>query len=442
MLAAMPSSSVLLARRFALRLFARVALTFAVVASLWSSTAAAAGKKAPSSAWVVLVHVSGEVPAEWSAPLQQAAQGAAPDRKWVPTPGTPLDELQLALGCADWDAACAGHVGESVGAGNVVLVSLQARGKGVVVGASVVGADGTVVSTGDPLALSSTSPNDLQAAERWVAAFVRGARPAVLLVNSDLAGDEVLLDGVLVGRTPLIVVDVAPGAHALQVRRAGRAPLQRSITVAPGATVREDVALSSTGPKMMANPTVGTDEAVATSTTSQAAWGLAGVGGLVTVVGGVLAVVNGLPVLEATMNQTDGTLNRSYRPLFGEPVEGAARFDFLAQRFGTDAAKVQNPADFSVILERATMLANVGIALLSAGGVLTATGIGLALTGEEAPPATTSPKTSPKPTGKTNMTTQAANPAATPAAPAATPATTTPATPESTTPTPATTPTP
>ena len=378
---------------------ARVLSALVVVVVGLCATPAAAGKKMPSTAWVALVHASGDAPAAWAAPLQQAAQAAAGERKWMPPPSTALDELQLALGCAEWDAACASHVAESVGAGNAVVVSLAGGGSGVVVGATVVNADGVVTATAETLALTSTTKDDRHAAERWIASFVRGARPAVLVVTSDLPGDEVLVDGVLVGRTPATIVDVAAGPHALQVRRAGRAPVQRTVTIAAATTVRENAVLGGARPNAGVSPTVGTEAATPSSTTASTAWGLAGIGGLVTVVGGVLAAANGLPVLEASLNQQGGHLSRSYQPLlFGDPVEGEARFAFLAQRFATSAEKVQDPDAFGEIVSRATTLANVGLVLVAAGTALTATGVGLGLTAGEEPatPATTTPaKTTP-----------------------------------------------
>jgi hypothetical protein len=369
------------------RLLAFVALVVVVPA-----TPAAAGRKPASTAWVVLVHTTGDAPTTWVEPLQKAAQGAAADRKWVAPPTTAFDELQIALGCADWDATCASLIAASVGAGNAVVVTVGNDGGVVVVDSSVVGAGGALLAAGERLTLAAKTDADLHAVERWVAGIVRGVRPAVLVVASELAGDEVLLDGALVGQTPATIVDVAPGPHALQVRRAGRAPVQRVITIAAGTTARAEVALGAVAPTTTSTPTIGSDAATATALSSSTAWGLAGVGGLTAVVGGVLAAVNGLPVLEMQLNQTDGKLNRSYQPLlFGDPVVGKDRFAFLAARFATDASKVQDRNQFAVIVERATTLANVGLVLVAAGGVLSATGIGLGAGGGDEPPAATTP---------------------------------------------------
>jgi hypothetical protein len=376
-----------------------VALVAALVVWLVAAAAAAApaapaaaGRKPAAPSWVVLVHTAGDAPATWAGPVQRAVQAAAPERTWVPPPTTELDELQVALGCRAWDAACAGVIAASAGATHAFVVTLTANGRGVTVEADAVGAD-TERGTGtERLALATTTSGDLRTVERWLAAVVRGSRAAVVFVGSDLAGDEVLLDGVFVGRTPATIVDVPPGEHRLQVRRAGRAPAQRALTVAPGARLHETVTLGATTPATLTTSTVGVGSAAAAAPALPAstAWGVAGVGGAVTVVGAVLSVLFGLPILEASLNETPGRrlLDTSYRPLLSnDVVPGRDRNEFLAGRFFTTAEIVADREDFDVVVRRATTLGTLGIALVGVGGVLAVTGLGFGVTAEPEAPA-------------------------------------------------------
>jgi hypothetical protein len=346
-------------------------------------------KKASSSTWVVLVHTSGDVPASWSPALQDAAHAAADGRRFVPPPSATLDELQLALGCDGWNAACAGLVADTAGAGAAVVVDVAASADGIVVDARIVGSDGVVGATTERLTLSGTSDIDRKAAEAWVAGLVRGARPAVLLLTSDLPGDEVLLDDVLVGRTPLTLVGVTAGEHKVQVRRAGRAPLLRTISVVAGQTTRENVVLSAVGPPTLTAPTLGTAPTPApssppTESSSSVAWGLTGAGTLLALVGGVFAVTHGVPVIEASMNQTSTGMRLEYEKFpVGGTVSGDARFAYLAERFGTTEAVVRKPEDFAVVLGQATLIANVAWGLLAVGGAVAGTGLGLLVVGGE-----------------------------------------------------------
>ncbi len=352
-----------------------------VTAAPAAAAKAATPSKPASSSWVVLVHPTGAVPPAWIGALQDAARNAGAPRRFVPPPTATLDELQLALGCDHWNNACAGLVAEAAGASAAVVLDVAADGA-VVVDARIVGSDGAVQSSAERLTLSSTDETDRKAAIAWVVGLVRGARPAVLVVTTDLAGDELLVDDLPAGRTPATVVDVAPGPHRLQVRRPGRAPLLRTVNVVAGQTLRENLVLAAPGPATLTAPTLGADGAPppleVTSSTSSWAWGLTGLGALAAVVGGVFSVTHGLPVLEAYLNQTDTGLQVEYEKFpGGGTVSGAARFDYLAERFGTDAATVRDQGAFQRVVENATVVGLAGASLLVVGVALTGAGIGL-----------------------------------------------------------------
>jgi len=222
--------------RFVVRRSALLGALVALGGLLLAAVPAAAAKapavtkaptaKPPAAAWVVLVRSTGDVPPAWVASLQDAVRTAGAPRRFVPPPTATLDELQLALGCDHWNNACAALIAEAAGASAAVVVDVAAAGA-VVVDSRVIGSDAVVQSSVERLTLSSTDETDRKAAVAWVVGLVRGARPAVLVVTTDLAGDDLLVDDLPAGRTPVTLVDVAPGPHRLQVRRPGRAPLLR-----------------------------------------------------------------------------------------------------------------------------------------------------------------------------------------------------------------------
>jgi hypothetical protein len=62
------------------------------------------------------------------------------------------------------------------------------------------------------------------------------ARLAHLDIRCPVPGADVLLDGTVVGKTPLAAsVSVSPGSHAIEIRRAGYAPAHRELSLSDGA---------------------------------------------------------------------------------------------------------------------------------------------------------------------------------------------------------------
>jgi TonB family protein len=71
--------------------------------------------------------------------------------------------------------------------------------------------------------------------------------PARYRIASQPIGAEVLVDGVLVGRTPL-EIELAPGAHQLELRADGYRPLTQSIDASDGVPRALDLALVTDAP--------------------------------------------------------------------------------------------------------------------------------------------------------------------------------------------------
>ncbi len=248
--------------------------------------------------WVIFVHVEGPVPGAWSESLRHTVEESSPERTWLPSPALGADELRGTLGCAAWDAACAAAAASVLGANHALMVDVVAADEHT---ATITV---TAVERADAAARAAERievplhEDGLSVARRWLGGVIRGARPTVVIVQSDLPGTEVFLDGVSVGVTPLTLIDVvAPGRHALELRREGRAPLREHIDVKPGALLRVSKALAQ-GPAMRSTPTVGETApmplfqgAPGGSTTSVAlvGYGLGGAGIIVGAVGVAIA---------------------------------------------------------------------------------------------------------------------------------------------------------
>jgi hypothetical protein len=280
--------------------FVVVAIVVALLAP--SSVWAAKPVRKKADTWVALVHTTGDVPAGWAGALRSAAESVTDQRTWLPPPELSLDEIQLTLGCAAWGPACAGQATALIGATNALVIEVTRDQHGVVVQIDGVSGTGAVVGDGERVEVAA-SDDGLAIASAWVVGAVRGARPTVLVVTSDLDGTEVVLDNAPVGVTPLTLVNrVSPGEHTVLLRRDSRAPLSRSIVVQPGTVNRLHGALAA-GPQMKSTPMVGEAEpaplptlptslGASASPFAIAGYGLGGVGALAAVGGLVGAAIN------------------------------------------------------------------------------------------------------------------------------------------------------
>ncbi|MDP2342314.1 MAG: PEGA domain-containing protein [Deltaproteobacteria bacterium] len=359
-------------------------------------------KPSKKPGWVVLVHLSGEVPSSWTERLRLAAQKAQ-DRNWVDPPAVTLDEVQLVLGCAAWDNPCAAQVAGMSGAVNALVVDVTRNGAGASLRVQAVTAEGVVAAEHDKIELAAVDDDGLKIAEAWVAGAVKGATPTVLVVSSDLEGTEVVVDNIPRGKTPLTLIDQIPvGEHALLMRREGRAPLSRTIQVVAGMN-REHGVLSAGGPAMKSDPVVGTVKTLPPETASTpppageipplalVGWGMTGVGGLTAVVTGVLGALWQVDVndFNGNIDENDRVKNE-YQRTFGGPVTGGERGAFFQSTFGTpgDDTDALNAGVNAKQTLAVTMFVVTGIGALIAG-----TGAGLALSagGEAADDAALAP---------------------------------------------------
>ncbi len=95
-------------------------------------------------------------------------------------------------------------------------------------------------------------------------AEVTEAAPVALDVDSDPAGGSVWVDGVCMGLTPLLMPNLASGPHIVRVTREGFAPVQLTLSLAPGPSANSlQVTLQPEGLAAPTLPTSRTGESAA-----------------------------------------------------------------------------------------------------------------------------------------------------------------------------------
>ncbi len=375
--------------------------------SIQTSGALAAARPKPKptapSQWVALVHLEGEVPSSWVSALTASVRTAG-DRTWIDAPAISLDDAALTLGCASWGPGCAAQVAGMTGASNAVIVEARRAPGSAVVSVAVA----AVAADGSPVALAGAGPNTgagehidvsvddngLKLAQVWIAGAIKGVRPTVLVVTSDLDGTEVVVDNVPVGKTPLTLVDVAAGPHALLLRREGRAPISRAIDVKNGVINREHGVLSSGGLAMKTTPVVAAVVDGVPATPPDASpplavigWSIAGVGAAAAVGG---AVVGGLAMGDYyRLLDDNGNVKVRLCAIdggFAPSGDGRCQGDDIVPRTRDNDAITDFRGD---LLTQAA----IGFAIGGAGLVVAGVGAGMAvvLGGEEADDAAVTP---------------------------------------------------
>lgn len=152
-----------------------------------------------------------------------------------------LVEVKLVFGCTDESPACMAKVGKSLGVNRLIYGSIRRQpqpGLYTVAIKQLNVADSTVekfISDAvPPEVIKPDSPQLDELVQRWLRVLLIEGLRGGLRVISEPAGATVQLDGVLVGQTPLNLVDIDVGDHLLKVELAGHASIQRSIRIRGG----------------------------------------------------------------------------------------------------------------------------------------------------------------------------------------------------------------
>lgn len=341
---------------------------------------------ASSQKWVALVHTTGDVPSSWAKQLQEAAEANKQGAQWALPPQVTLDEAQLALGCAGWNKACAGQIAGMTGAGTALVVDVSAKDAGVVVTVQAVKANGKEVGPEEKLELPGKTDKDLEFAKDFVKSSPKGQR-AYLVIDADIPGVDVVLDGNKVGKTKWSDA-VSPGEHKIVLSAEGKAPVQATVNAKAGMVTTQAYSMTAAGAPIETTTAVGTglppDHEVksspnAPSTSAPAAaapgngvvgWGLAGGGGALAVVGGVLATAAVYDRYYNRIQCGDAAHQQSCVPnqpmLFGIYGSGPAR-----EKFASDS----------------TAWIGGSVAAVGVGALLVGTGVVLATSSDAGEPA-------------------------------------------------------
>lgn len=218
--------------------------------------------RAEKEAWIVLVRSDGAMPASWRPAIQEAARKAAASSEkvaWQEPPAVSLEEAELALGCRGWGAPCAGQIATMMNAGAALVVEIEGDGPGATLRTAVVSAAGDArAGTHKEAKLPDRGAQGLAIAQAHVVGAIRGSPPTIVVIDSDMPGVDVAIDGVKSGRTPLTLVDeLPPGEHRVTLSREGRAPFSTTIDVVAGKASSFTFPMGAGGPAPM-QPTVGT----------------------------------------------------------------------------------------------------------------------------------------------------------------------------------------
>jgi hypothetical protein len=262
-------------------------MTFAAAALMIGLVASAADKEP----WIVLVRSDGSMPTSWRPLIQDAARKAASTSdkvQWQEPPAVSLEEAELALGCKGWGPACAGQIAGMMNAGAALVVDFAADGAGATVKLAVVGTNGEArPGTAREAKLADRGAGGLAIVQASVVGMIRGSAPTIVVVDSDLPGVEVAIDGVKSGKTPLTLVDeLSPGEHQLVLSKEGRAPLTTTIDVEVGKANSYTFPLGGGGPDVV-GPSIG-DQPASATVMPVVAYATAGVGAALFVVAGGL----------------------------------------------------------------------------------------------------------------------------------------------------------
>lgn len=324
------------------------------VAALIGPIVLAAALVAPANApervaTIALVSAQPGVPAHWREALRRAVTEST-NRTWVPPPAISLDEARVALGCAAWDDVCAGQVAATTGAAAGLVLHIAGAGVGLAVTVTEVRAGAGANRPAERLVLESRGAAALELARQFVRAASAGP-VAFVTVEADEVGATVLVDGSSIGTAPARAA-LTPGAHTLVLRKEGKAPIQRSFSVAAGQNPSIVVTFNAAGPAVAITPTVGTTPTshrdAAGPSDAQLGWTLTAVGA------GALALsaVAGVPWLLAFSQP---------RP-YPNPIQvygGAVEYrDGERSRFSTD---------FALAAGGSLLAAGVGTLVLATG---------------------------------------------------------------------------
>lgn len=105
-------------------------------------------------------------------------------------------------------------------------------------------ATGAVLESRSVTAPLATVLDEAGKAALAMSSAIAGGKSGRLTVTSAPDGAELLIDGIVVGKTPVVEYKLSAGKHSLFLRRSGYQEVEHEITIAPGATERLNEAMA------------------------------------------------------------------------------------------------------------------------------------------------------------------------------------------------------
>jgi hypothetical protein len=165
--------------------------------------------------------------------------------------GKDLVEVKLVFSCPDEAPACMSQAGKSMGATKLIFGNVKRAGADYQVTLKLLDvAHGTVESWATETIARRKA--ELQAfrslAPMWLSKLTGKGAGGTLQIRASVSGAAVSLDGThvgLTGNSPVVVPDVAPGRHEVEVEKAGYTTTKQEFTLAAGQSLPLSLSLSA-----------------------------------------------------------------------------------------------------------------------------------------------------------------------------------------------------
>jgi hypothetical protein len=226
-----------MARHLAARL-AGVALLAAVLVLVAAPAAAWAADETIAVLGIDALEVGDALGTQLTEALRKKAAETAGVRL---VPGKDLVELKMVFNCDGEAPACLAQAGRSLGADKLIYGTLKKAdgGRSVQVSLKLLDVRDLVVQkqVNETLPKKTLGPPAIAAAaNRWFGQLVVPPQTGALLVQTQPADAQVLLDGAPVGRSPYRAKDLRPRTYSVGVQLEGYVTQTRTVEVRAGAT--------------------------------------------------------------------------------------------------------------------------------------------------------------------------------------------------------------
>jgi hypothetical protein len=218
------------------RYLANSALIFGLLATALSARAVAE----PTIAVLGIEPV--DVPEQLSQAVTDALRHQAANTHGVRlVQGKELVEMKMIFGCDEEQTSCLAQAGRSLGADKLLYGTLKKAGKSttnVVAALKLLDVNSGVI---EKFVNETINRRDLQAGTvgplgaKWFAALVEIEAKPTLTITTEPPGASVTVDGQPAGRTPVTLRDLSAGPHNFVLALAGRATINKTIDLKPGA---------------------------------------------------------------------------------------------------------------------------------------------------------------------------------------------------------------